>query len=154
MSYSLPRMSFHLLKWLSFTLTQCSVKMPLSQRGLPLEFDLKIETLLPSSACSVLTHLPPPDPAYLFCHLLITTICLRTWIFASQEFIHLTLFCIPSTEKNSRHVINILQRWNSLMVKSVASGLRPFDLKCQKFKFPKIKKKKKGVERQALVPCW
>ena len=36
-SYSLPRMSFHLLKWHSFTLTQCSVKMPLPQRGLPLE---------------------------------------------------------------------------------------------------------------------
>ena len=36
-SYSLPRMSFHLLKWLSFTLTQRSVKMPLPQRGLPLE---------------------------------------------------------------------------------------------------------------------
>ena len=64
------------------------------------------------------------------------------WVLESWEFIHLILFCIPSTEKNSKHLVIILWRWDSLVIKSVDSGARRFGSKSQKFK--------KRVEKQSL----
>ena len=95
---------------------------------------------------------------YLFClHTLVTTwpcisissfVDFHYWKFpydvSSWElgFIHLILFCILSTEKNSKHLVIILWGCDSLVIKSVDSGARPFGSKSQKFK--------KCVEKQSL----